>query len=41
MNTSKRARYSAVIKLETTQLVVEQGYTAKAMNVGILKASER
>ena len=38
MNKSKRARYSAVIKLETAQLVVVQGYTqeaaAKAMNVG-------
>ena len=35
---SKRARYSAAIKLETAQLVVDQGYTqeaaAKAMNVG-------
>jgi transposase len=38
MNKSKRARYSAAIKLETAQLVVDQGYTqeaaAKAMNVG-------
>ena len=38
MNNSKRARYSAAIKLETAQLVVDQGYTqeaaAKAMNVG-------
>ena len=38
MNKSKRARYSAVTKLETAQLVAVQGYTqeaaAKAMNVG-------
>ena len=36
MNKSKRARYSAAIKLETAQLVVVQGYeaAAKAMNVG-------
>ncbi|MGL4837028.1 MAG: transposase, partial [Shewanella sp.] len=38
MNKSKRARYSAAIKLETAQLVFDQGYkqeaAAKAMNVG-------
>ena len=27
MNKVKRARYSAAIKLETAQLVVDQGYT--------------
>jgi transposase len=34
----KRATYSAVIKLETTQLVVDQGYAqedaAKAIGIG-------
>lgn len=38
MNKSKRAQYSAAIRLETAQLVIDQGYTqseaAKAMNVG-------
>ena len=38
MTKLKRARYSAAIKLETAQLVVDQGYTqedaAKAMGVG-------
>ena len=38
MNKIKRARYSAAIKLETAQLVLDQGYTqeaaAQAMNVG-------
>ena len=38
MTKSKRATYSAAIKLETAQLVVDQGYTqedaAKAMGVG-------
>lgn len=30
MNKSKRARYSAAIKLETAQLVIDQGYTQEA-----------
>ncbi|MBQ4847622.1 helix-turn-helix domain-containing protein [Pseudoalteromonas sp. MMG005] len=38
MTKLKRATYSATIKLETAQLVVDQGYTqedaAKAMGVG-------
>ena len=38
MTKLKRATYSAAIKLETAQLVVDQGYTqedaAKAMGVG-------
>tara|TARA_R110000751_G_scaffold132152_1_gene234593 strand:+ start:423 stop:620 length:198 start_codon:yes stop_codon:yes gene_type:complete len=37
----KRATYSAIIKLETTQLVVDQGYAqedaAKAVGIGIGK----
>ncbi len=38
MTNKKRAIYSAAIKLETAELVLDQGYTqeeaAKAMNVG-------
>ena len=38
MTKKRRATYTAAIKLETAQLVVDQGYTqeeaAKAMNVG-------
>jgi transposase len=38
MNKKKRERYSAAIKLETAELVIDQGYTqeeaAMAMNVG-------